>query len=266
MKELSVAERRQEILGRASQAGRVAVAELSHEFGVSEVTIRYDLQALAEGNLMCAPTAARSPQPPAYPSSPSASACGSRSNRRPTSGPQPHGSWPTVMPSSSTAAARPSARPEPQGASLCHRHHQRPGRRPGVAGRAGRHGRVIGGTLRKDTASIVSTGGLDMLRRFNIRKGFFGAHGGQPGGRPDRCERGGGGDQATAGCDVPRGCGRVRCHHKWAGSGWPRLPMSRRLPASSPTPMPRQNWWPKSARPGWKLSRFECIHSIRRTK
>jgi DeoR family transcriptional regulator of aga operon/DeoR family fructose operon transcriptional repressor len=49
---LSVAERRQIILERLSASGHVAVGALSEEFGVSEVTIRADLQALAEGNLL----------------------------------------------------------------------------------------------------------------------------------------------------------------------------------------------------------------------
>jgi DeoR/GlpR family transcriptional regulator of sugar metabolism len=34
-----------------------------------------------------------------------------------------------------------------------------------------------GGILRRDTASLVGTGGADMLRDFNIQTGFFGAHG-----------------------------------------------------------------------------------------
>jgi len=36
---------------------------------------------------------------------------------------------------------------------------------------------LVGGTLRRDTASLVGTDGLDMLRKYNIQKGFFGAHG-----------------------------------------------------------------------------------------
>jgi len=36
---------------------------------------------------------------------------------------------------------------------------------------------MAGGTLRRDTASLVGPDGLDMLRKYNIQKGFFGAHG-----------------------------------------------------------------------------------------
>jgi DeoR/GlpR family transcriptional regulator of sugar metabolism len=36
---------------------------------------------------------------------------------------------------------------------------------------------MSGGRVRRDMASLVGTDGLDMLRKFNIQKGFFGAHG-----------------------------------------------------------------------------------------
>jgi len=52
LRDLYLEERRHEILRQLSQNGRVSVAELSRHFGVSEVTIRSDLQALAEGNLV----------------------------------------------------------------------------------------------------------------------------------------------------------------------------------------------------------------------
>jgi DeoR/GlpR family transcriptional regulator of sugar metabolism len=45
-------ERRQEILKLVNTHGRVAVADLSVQFGVSEVTIRADLQSLAESGLI----------------------------------------------------------------------------------------------------------------------------------------------------------------------------------------------------------------------
>jgi DeoR/GlpR family transcriptional regulator of sugar metabolism len=45
-------ERRQAILARLTAAGRVSVTELSAAFGVSEVTVRADLQALAERKLV----------------------------------------------------------------------------------------------------------------------------------------------------------------------------------------------------------------------
>ena len=36
---------------------------------------------------------------------------------------------------------------------------------------------VPGGRLRRETASLIGVDGLDLVRRFNIQKGFFGAHG-----------------------------------------------------------------------------------------
>ena len=52
LKDLYLEERRQEILRQVSQNGRASVVELSQQFGVSEVTIRSDLQALADRNLI----------------------------------------------------------------------------------------------------------------------------------------------------------------------------------------------------------------------
>ena len=51
-RDLFLEERRRQVLARVKDAGRASVAELSQEFGVSEVTIRLDLQALAERNLI----------------------------------------------------------------------------------------------------------------------------------------------------------------------------------------------------------------------
>jgi DeoR/GlpR family transcriptional regulator of sugar metabolism len=36
---------------------------------------------------------------------------------------------------------------------------------------------LLGGTLQRDTDSLVGLAGLAMLHKFNIQKGFFGAHG-----------------------------------------------------------------------------------------
>jgi DeoR/GlpR family transcriptional regulator of sugar metabolism len=52
MTSLYLEERRQEILNHLEQTGRASVTELSRRLAVSEVTIRADLQALAERNLI----------------------------------------------------------------------------------------------------------------------------------------------------------------------------------------------------------------------
>ncbi len=51
-KDLYLEERRQEILKLVDNHGRVSVVDLSQQLGVSEVTIRADLQALAERKLV----------------------------------------------------------------------------------------------------------------------------------------------------------------------------------------------------------------------
>jgi DeoR family transcriptional regulator of aga operon len=51
-KEHRLAERRQQILDAIEKAGQLSVAKLSAQFGVSEVTVRQDLQALNERGLL----------------------------------------------------------------------------------------------------------------------------------------------------------------------------------------------------------------------
>jgi len=51
-KDLYMEERRQGILALLDKLGRVSVSDLSDRFSVSEVTIRADLQALADGGML----------------------------------------------------------------------------------------------------------------------------------------------------------------------------------------------------------------------
>ena len=177
-KDLYLEERRQEILRRVNQEERVSVAELSQRFGVSEVTIRSDLQALAERNLVVRTHGGALP-----------SARGlydlSLALRR-----QQHvrekiligeagaalvaDGDAIILDSSSTALAIAQRLKN-------HRHitiisnslavAQEMLDAPGVSVV------MVGGNLRRDTASLVGTDGLEMLHKFNIQKGFFGAHG-----------------------------------------------------------------------------------------
>lgn len=178
MRELSVAERRQEILGRISQAGRAAVAELSQEFGVSEVTIRGDLQALADGNLIVRTHGG------AIPMNSGAPVLSLNLRKQQQVQQKAHigaaaaslvaDGDAIILDSSSTALAIAQN-------LKAHRYvtvitnglaiAQELLDAPGIAVV------VIGGLVRKDTASVVSTSGLDVLRKFNVQKGFFGAHG-----------------------------------------------------------------------------------------
>src|SRR5438477_5408521 len=51
-RDMFLEERREQVLRRVKEEGRVSVAQLSQDLGVSEVTIRLDLQALADRNLI----------------------------------------------------------------------------------------------------------------------------------------------------------------------------------------------------------------------
>jgi DeoR/GlpR family transcriptional regulator of sugar metabolism len=179
VKNLSVAERRQEILERVTQSGRVAVSELSEEFDVSEVTIRTDLQALAEGNLVLRTHGG------AIPAGSGLSKILSLALRRQQQVTEKGrigvaaaaliaDGDAIVLDSSSTALA--------VAQRLKNRRYltvvtnsltvaQELLDAPGVT--------VVlpGGTVRRDTASLVGTDGLDRLARLNLQKGFFGAHG-----------------------------------------------------------------------------------------
>jgi DeoR/GlpR family transcriptional regulator of sugar metabolism len=176
-RELFLEERRQEILRRVDEAGRVSVGELSQQLGVSEVTIRADLQALAEQNLIIrthggaisannmvdlALTLRRQRQV-------------QEKSRIGQAGAALVGDGDAIfLDSSSTALAIVQHLKQ-------HRHltiitnslviTQEMQDTPGV--------RVVmtGGTLQRETASLVGLDGLEMLRKFNIQKGFFGAHG-----------------------------------------------------------------------------------------
>jgi DeoR/GlpR family transcriptional regulator of sugar metabolism len=170
-------QRREQVLQRVNHAGQVTVTELSRDFGVSEVTIRGDLQALAEQNLLVrthggAVAANRLPEI-------------SLSWRR------------SLQTGEKARIGEAAARHIRDGAaifldtsstSLAIIPHLKQCRDitvltnslaiaqalveyPGVA--------VVmaGGSLQRDTLSLVGPDGLDMLAHFNIQTGFFGAHG-----------------------------------------------------------------------------------------
>lgn len=179
VKNLSVAERRQEILERVTQSGRVAVSELSEEFDVSEVTIRTDLQALAEGNLVLRTHGG------AIPAGSGLSKILSLALRRQQQVTEKGrigvaaaaliaDGDAIVLDSSSTALA--------VAQRLKNRRYltvvtnsltvaQELLDAPGVT--------VVlpGGTVRRDTASLIGANGLALLNPLNLQKGFFGAHG-----------------------------------------------------------------------------------------
>jgi DeoR/GlpR family transcriptional regulator of sugar metabolism len=175
IKDLYLEERRQEILKQVGQRGRVSVAELSRQFSVSEVTIRSDLQALAERNLVVRTHGGAVPARRGLSLASRRQQQVQEKSRIGEAGAALVADGDAIfLDSSSTALAI-------AGHLKDHRHltiitnslavaHEMLDA-PGVT--------VVtpGGTLRHDTASLIGTDGLEILRKFNIQKGFFGAHG-----------------------------------------------------------------------------------------
>ncbi len=177
-RELYLEERRQAILEEAGRNGRVAVSELSRAFGVSEVTIRADLQALAERRLLVRTHGGAVPAQ----SDVSELALAMRRRRhvreksrigRAGAARVADGSA-IFLDSSSTSLAIAYHLKQ-------HRHVtvitnslavvQELMDAPAVS--------VVmtGGALQRETASLVGVYGLEAVRSFHIQRGFFGAHG-----------------------------------------------------------------------------------------
>lgn len=176
-RDLYLEERRQEILRQVEQMGRVSVAELSQQLGVSEVTIRADLQALAGQNLIIRTHGGAISTGNMY-----ELALALRQQRQVQEKSRIGQAAAALvfdgdaifLDSSSTALAIVQHLKN-------HRHltiitnslviAQELQDTPSI--------RVVmsGGTLQRETASLIGVDGLELLRKFNIQKGFFGAHG-----------------------------------------------------------------------------------------
>lgn len=175
---LYLQERRHRMLERIQTARQLSVAELSREFGVSEVTVRNDLQALADHNLVVRTHGGAV----ALESGMSQIALALRLRQQiqeksrigKACADMIADGDAIILDSSSTALAiAPHLK--------AHRHltvitnaisvTQTLLDAPNVT--------VVmaGGRLRRDTASLVGVEGLEMLHKFNVQKGFFGAHG-----------------------------------------------------------------------------------------
>jgi DeoR/GlpR family transcriptional regulator of sugar metabolism len=178
MQDYSVAERRYEILEQTNRQGRVSVAELSQAFGVSEVTIRADLQALAEQNLVVRTHGGAIPSGRLSPDLSMAlrrqQQVLAKDHIGEAGAALVNDGDSVFLDTSSTALA--IAR------HLSHLRHvtvltnsiaiiQDLLDDPGI------DVVVPGGRLRRETASLIGIDGVDALARYNIQKGFFGAHG-----------------------------------------------------------------------------------------
>jgi DeoR/GlpR family transcriptional regulator of sugar metabolism len=176
--DLYPAERRQEIVKRINDCGRASVVELAGQFGVSEVTIRADLQALAARNLVvrthggAVPAgrglhelslADRTQQQVSEKDRIGAAGAALVSNDNAI-----------ILDASSTALAiarhlkhRRDLTIFTNSIAIAHEMLDAPGVTVVMPG----------GTLRRDMASLTGGNGLEPLQGFNIQKGFFGAHG-----------------------------------------------------------------------------------------
>lgn len=177
-KEASTQERRHDILDNVQRSGRVSVAELSQNFGVSEVTIRSDLQMLADQGLV---VRTHGGAIPAGRLSPELSLA-LRRQQQPQA--KDHigaaaaalvGDGDAIwLDTSSTALA--IARHLSH-----HRHVTVITNSLAIANELADFSNLQvvmpGGRLRRETASLVGADGLDYIRQLNIQKGFFGAHG-----------------------------------------------------------------------------------------
>jgi DeoR family transcriptional regulator of aga operon/DeoR family fructose operon transcriptional repressor len=171
-------ERRQVILNQLNQTGRVTVLELSQQFGVSEVTIRADLQSLAEQNLVVRTHGGA--VPPArglgdlslsirlQQQVTEKSRIGEAGAAMVSNGDA------IILDTSSTALA----------IAQRLKHHRdltiitnSLAIAQGLLDVPGVSVVMPGGTLRRETASLIGVDGLEILQKFNIQKGFFGAHG-----------------------------------------------------------------------------------------
>jgi DeoR/GlpR family transcriptional regulator of sugar metabolism len=175
--DLYPAERQQHILALLNRNGRASVSELSQMFGVSEVTIRADLQALAAQDLIVrthggAVVTSRAPE---------LSLTLRRQQQVDAKGRIGAAAAEFVsngdaifLDASSTALA------------LAHFLRQRRDLTilthslvvaQSMLDATGVTVVMTGGTLQRETVSLMGTDGLSILRKYNLRTGFFGAHG-----------------------------------------------------------------------------------------
>lgn len=171
-------ERQHEILRQMDQDGRVSVTELSQLLGVSEVTIRTDLQALADRKLIIRTHGGAIPANSGI----YELALTKRQQRMVQEKSRigqagaaiVHDGDAIFLDSSSTALAIVQHLQN-------HRHITVITNSLAVAQEirdtTGVRLVMPGGTLQRETASLIGTDGLNLLRQYNIQKGFFGAHG-----------------------------------------------------------------------------------------
>jgi len=170
-------ERQQQILDLLQQAGRVSVSDLSQRFGLSEVTIRADLQILAGQGLLLrthggALLADRAPELSLV-----------LRRQQQVAEKQRIGAAAAALVANGEAIFL-----DTSSTSLAIAAHLKGHRDLTILTNSLALAQslvyapavtvvVSGGAFQRDTMSLVGPEGLEMLRTFNIQKGFFGAHG-----------------------------------------------------------------------------------------
>jgi len=177
-KDLYMEERRQNILRLLDLQGKVSVTDLSTVFSVSEVTIRADLQALADSGLLIRTHGGALKVDPALVditlTSRRERKAGEKSRIGQAAAQLVQDGDSIFLDSSSTALAIAPHLKNRRNLTVltnCIAVAQELMDAPEIT--------VVmtGGRLRRDTASLVGGENLDVLARYNIQKGFFGAHG-----------------------------------------------------------------------------------------
>jgi len=170
-------ERRQQILAQLNKNVRASVSELSQMFGVSEVTIRADLQMLAAQDLIMR-THGGAVLVPRVPELSLTLRCQQQVDEKERIGAAAaefvaNGDAVFLDASSTALALAHALRQQRDLTILTHSLvvAQSMLDAPGVSLV------MTGGTLQRETVSLMGTDGLVVLSKYNIKTGFFGAHG-----------------------------------------------------------------------------------------
>ncbi|MFZ6028978.1 MAG: DeoR/GlpR family DNA-binding transcription regulator [Chloroflexota bacterium] len=171
------AERHQQILDLLAQLGRVTVANLSERFAVSEVTIRTDLQLLAEQGLLIRTHGG------AVPADRAPELALTLRRQQQVAEKERIGMAAAALVENGEAIFLDTSSTSLSIAAYLRRHRDLTILTNSLAlAQSLLHIHsitvvVAGGVLQRDTVSFVGLDGLAGLSKFNIQKGFFGAHG-----------------------------------------------------------------------------------------
>lgn len=176
-KDLFPEERRLEIMKLLGRDGRVSVADLSQQFCVSEVTIRADLQLLSDQSLIVRTHGG------AVPANRSPDLSLTLRRQQQVSEKERIGAAGATLVNNGEAIFL-----DTSSTALALAQHLKGHRDLTIISNslaiahslldtAGITVVMPGGIMQRETMSLIGTNGLDFLSRFNIRKGFFGAHG-----------------------------------------------------------------------------------------